>query len=71
VEVDPTAVTDVLQQLVKSGRELYLLSEHRARIRHILTAALASGKPDAEAHALAIINHYERVGDFGYGDLVD
>lgn len=44
VEVDPGAVTDVLLNLIEFGRELYLLYEHRERIRHILTVRSGLGQ---------------------------
>ncbi len=71
VETSPSIVTDILRKLVESGHELYLLSEHQDGIRHILRVALASGEKDADANALAIINHYEQLGDYSYGALVE
>jgi hypothetical protein len=56
---------------VESKRELYLLTQDRDRIRQILKKAVASGHTDAKLNARAVINHYEKMGEYGYRDLIE
>lgn len=70
VEKYPRQAAELLEKVVELGKEMYLMSEHRNHVRHILVAALRSDDRAAQESADRIIGLYGRRADYSYEDLL-